>query len=135
MTQPQRALVRYWMIVLGIILLLVIAFFWIGNLRNFRWVLLAAMFVAAVLDRSIRPPRPADAKTALEIVQGSRAWTLFFFLYALAAVFMAVFSATHRTLGSWLLHNAWLLGALIIGPILLPVIQSELILYKELGNE
>ena len=135
MTQSQQALVRYWIIGLCIILLLVIAFFWIGNLKNFRWVLFPAVFVAAAVDRSIRPARPSEAPTPLQLVQGSRAWTGFFVLYALAAVLLAVFSATHSTLGTWLSHHAWLLGVLILAPIIIPVVQSELILYKELGKE
>jgi hypothetical protein len=135
MTQQQRALIRYWLTGLCTILILVIVFFWVGDLEQFRWFLLPAIFFAAYMERNMRPIRPAEAPTPHEIIQSSRAWTLFFVVYALSAVVLAVLSITFGGLGTWLSDNPWLVGPLILAPLVFPLIQSELNLYKVLGNE
>ena len=135
MNLAQKALVRYWVIGLSIILALVFLYFFLGNPVQFRWIFLLAILIAVFVERHLRPARPADAPTPLQIVQNSRAWTLFFVLYAVSAVVLATVSISFHNLGSWMSHNPWLLGPLILVPLLIPLIQSEIYLYKALGNQ
>jgi hypothetical protein len=135
MTHAQAALVRYWLLGSATLLLLGSLAIWMDDWGRFRWVLFSTLFVAVFADRWLRPKRPPHAPTPLEIIQVSRGWMVFLAAYAFGAVALAIASTTVGEIGSWLSHRAWLLGPLIVAPMLLPVVQSEIALYRALAPD
>jgi len=126
MTHQQKALVRYWLIGLAVL----VTPFWLSGHEHFRLFLLLALVVVAVIDKTMRLPRPEGAPMPLQVIENSRAWKAFFILYAIAAVFMAVLSVVNHDLGTWFSQNSWLVIPLVLAPILGPVVQSEVAIYK-----
>lgn len=135
MTKEQAALIRYWLIGLGMVVGLLFLYLIIGDPERFRWWLLPIAPLALYFERRFRPDRPASAPTPLEFAQTSRALSLMFVLYALCAVGIAIASISSHDLGSWLSHRPWLLGPMILVPVLVPLIGSEINFYRVLGDE
>jgi hypothetical protein len=131
MTQHQKALVRYWFI--GIAAIAVLLSF--SDHGHFRLLLLLALPAAFVLDRTMRPPRLEGVPTPLEIMQGSRAWKAFLVVYASAAVLAAVLAVSVRGVGAWFSGNAWVLVPVVLGPLIGPLIQSQVLLYRAYGED
>jgi hypothetical protein len=129
MTPPQKALLRYWLAGLAVLLVLL----WLGAQLHWRLLLLPALIIVVLIDTTLRPPRPAGVLTPLQLVRNSRAWTGFFFLYATAAVVLAILAMVSYDIGNWMRQHAWLLGPLILVLIVGPVVQSEIARYKAYG--
>lgn len=130
MTQQQKVLVRYWLT--GA--LAVVALYLLSGHENYRLFLLLALPVVFVIDKTMKPHRPAGTPTPIEIVERSTRWKFFFVIYMLSAVLLAVVSVWVITVGSWLRSNPWVLFPLVLAPIIGPVVQSEIALYKAYGE-
>lgn len=132
MTQNQRALIRYWLIGLGMMITLLVIYFLIEDV-DFRWFLFPALVLAVFVER-LRPARPNEAPTPLHIIQNSRGWKLFLVAYGLSAVALAVASISMGGF-DWLTDNPWLFALLILGPIIIPTILSQKAIFEALGND
>lgn len=109
--------------------------FWITSEYKISPILeITALFVAAIIDRAMRPPAPEGTPSPKEIIMNSRAWQTFIVLYGLAAVLLAVLSIAFHNLSSWLGDNIWIIFILIPLPIVGPVIQSQAAIYKSYGE-
>ena len=125
------ALIQYWLA--GSVFLVTI--FLLSDQDNFRFILLPSLLVGAVIDKAMRPHRPEEVPTPLEHIESSRAWKSFFILYAIFVVLIAALSITHKDVGSWFSHNPWILVPSILLPIIGPVVQDQVKLYKAFGEK
>lgn len=131
MTNPQKALVRYWFTALVVIAVL----FWITSHETVSPIIeVIALAVVAIIDRAMRPPTPEGTPSPKDIIMTSRAWQTFIVLYGLAAVLLAALSIAVHDLSSWLAENIWIIFILIPLPIIGPVIQSQAAVYKAYGD-
>jgi hypothetical protein len=130
MTHDQKILVRYWLFLVAVLCALALLF----EHEYFRWIVAIALFPLAAIDRAIRPSRPDDVPSALEIIENSLAWKTFFVGYAIAAVAIAPFSITNKEVAIWLTSSTWLLLPAILLLIAGPIVQSEIAQFKVCGN-
>jgi len=130
MTHEQKSLVRYWLTGLSAL----VAFFSLSDTEHSRLFLLPALIVFAVIDKTMRPPSPEGTPSPKEIIENSRAWKTLVVLYGFAAVLLAILSIAIHDLGSWLGENTWVLYILVPLPIVGPVIQSQVEVYKAYGE-
>ena len=130
MTLQQKALVRYW---LTTALVLIVVFSFIGH-ENFRLLFLLALPVAFVIDKTMRPSRPEGTPEPMEIIKRSTGWKYFYAFYMLGAALLAVVSISVNSVGSWLSGNPWLVFPLVLVPISVPIVLSQIALYRAYGE-
>jgi hypothetical protein len=131
MTTDQTRLVCHWIFTIVILIVLVSIF----DHEYFRWFALIGIVVLGGLEKSIRPLRPDGAPTPLKIIESSRSWKIYFVVFALAAVMVAVISASNAGIGNWMKNNFWILVASIAALLAGPVVQSEFALFNALGDD
>jgi hypothetical protein len=131
MTTDQTRLISHWTFTIVIVIMLVLIF----DHEYFRWFALIGMVVLGGLEKSIRPLRPNGIPTPLKIIESSRPWKVYFAVFALAAVVVAVISATNAGVGNWLKNNFWILLVSIAALLVGPLVQSEFAFFNALGED
>jgi hypothetical protein len=82
----------------------------------------------------MKPPRPDNAPTPIEIVQRSTGWKYFFVVYMSGAALLAVISISVNSVGSWLSGNPWVVFPLVGAPLGGLIVLSEIAQFKAHGE-